>query len=236
MMSSLSLTLSFVLLVSASIFFFCSSVSGFFLLTFPLPPTFLLSFYSPFLSLSLWVSCLTFPLRLPPSLNLSVSLSLCLLPSLSLSLPIPPSPVIPSLLQVWMPVHRPVLMSSPFPMMWVLASSVLLSHTRTATEPGPVLIRFWSPRSGPDRGQTGAGPLPGVSYGAFPLWGKTQVSFLVSIPEVGLWSKQPPLGPGVGQGRIGAELGTLGMEYNATIKPLKSKTLFQTISGHGPGL
>ena len=45
-----------------------------------------------------------------------------------------------------------------------------------------------------------------VTLAAFPLWGKTPVS-----------GEKPQAGPGVGQGRIGAELGTSGMKYNATI-------------------
>ena len=52
------------------------------------------------------------------------------------------------------------------------------------------------------------------------MFGEKPLTFFVSMSEaeLGPWPKRPELGPGVGQGQIGAKLGTFGMETNATIK------------------
>ena len=65
------------------------------------------------------------------------------------------------------------------------------------------------------------------SDGVFPLIGETLVSgekprtLFVSLSEAGPGPrpKPPQFSPGVGQGRIGAELGTFGVEYDTTRKP-----------------
>ena len=63
-------------------------------------------------------------------------------------------------------------------------------------------------------------------YGVKPaVSGEKPQNYFVSISESEPWPwpKCPQFNPVVGQGRIGAEIGTFGMEYNATIKPDKIK-------------
>ena len=67
-------------------------------------------------------------------------------------------------------------------------------------------------------------PQCSVCLGAFPQWGKIPVFWgkasdcFNSISEGGLgpWPKRPPLGPGVGQGLIGAPLEVGCLEWNTS--------------------
>ena len=73
--------------------------------------------------------------------------------------------------------------------------------------------------TGPTRGSTRIACFP---YGVNRCLGESP-GLSISEAGLGLWRKRPEFGPGVGQGRIGVELGTFGMEYIATMKPEKLK-------------